>query len=114
MDAATNNRRVALVRLENGHWGTSPGFIDILKEVPDDHVDTVVAAVHGNANYSNQGEERQAYEVLAHANELVSYGRPFHDFHTRLYAWALLFFVQQMGTFEVAANKFGRLRRAWP
>jgi len=73
-----------------------------------------VAEVHGNANYGTQGEARQAYEVLAYSNELVRYGRPFHDFHTRLYSWALLFPVHQMGTFEVAANNFGRLRRAWP
>jgi len=114
MDAATNNRRVAIVRIEQGHWGVPPGFIEILNGVPDDHVDAVVAEVHGNANYGNQGEARQAYEVLAYANELVRYGRPFHDFHTRLYAWALLFPVHQMGTFEVAANNFGRLRRARP
>jgi len=114
MDAATNNRRVALVRDEQGHWGVPPGFIDILNGVPDDHVDAVVAEVHGNANSGNQGEARQAYEVLAYANELVRYGRPFHDFHTRLSAWALLFPVHWMGTFEVAANNFGRLRRAWP
>jgi len=114
MDAATNNRRVALVRIEQGHWGVPPGFIDILNGVPDDHVDAVVAEVHGNANYGNQGKARQAYEVLAYANELVRYGRPSHDFHTRLYAWAFLFPVHQMGTFEVAANNFGRLRRALP
>jgi len=114
MDAATSNRRVALVRVEQGHWGVPPGLIDIFNGVPDDHVDAVVAEVHGNANYGNQGEARQAYEVLAYANELVRYGRPFHDFHTRLYAWVLLFPVHQMGTFEVAANIFGRLRRAWP
>jgi len=113
-DAATNNRRVALVRIEQGYWAVPPGFIDILNGVPDDHVDAVVAEVHGNANYGNQGEARQAYEVLAYANELVRYGRLFHDFHTRLYAWALLFPVHQMGTFKVAANNFGRLRRAWP
>ena len=53
MDAATNNRRVALVRVEQGHWGVPPGFIDILNGVPDDHVDAVVAEVHGNANYGN-------------------------------------------------------------
>jgi len=114
MDAATNNRRVAFVRIEQGHWGVPPAFIDILNGVPDDHVDSVVAEVHGNANYGYQGESRQAYGVLAYANELVRYGRPFHDFHTRLYAWALLFPVHQMGTIEVAANNFGRLRRAWP
>jgi len=114
MDAATNNRRVALVRIEQGNWGVPPGFIDILNGVPDNHVDAVVAEVHGNANYGDQGEARQAYEVLAYANELVRYGRPFHDFHTRLYAWALLFPVHQMGIFEVAANNFGRLRRACP
>jgi len=114
MDAATNNRRVALVCVEQGHWGVPPRFLDILNGVPDDHVDAVVAEVHGNANYGNQDEARQAYEVLAYANELVRNGRPFHDFHTRLYAWALLFPVNQMGTFEVAANNSGRLRRAWP
>jgi len=114
MDAATNNRRVALVSIEQAHWGVPPGFTDILNEVPDDHVDAFVAEVHGNANYGNQGEARQAYEVLAYANELVRYGRPFHDFHTHLYAWALLFPVHQMGTFEIAANNFGSLRRAWP
>jgi len=105
MDAATNNRRVALVRVEQGHWGVPPGFVDILNGVPDDHVDAVVAEVHGNANYGNQGEVREAYDVLACANELVRCGRPFPDFHTRLYAWALLFPVHQMGTFEVAANQ---------
>jgi len=114
MDAATNNRHVALVRIEQRHWGVPPGFFDILNGVPDDHVDAVVAEVHANANYGNQGVARQAYEVLAYANELVRYGRPFHDFHTRLYAWSLLFPVHQMGTFEVAAKNFGRLRRAWP
>ena len=114
MDAATNNRRVALLRIEQGHWGVTPGFVDILNGVPDDPVDAVVAEVHGNANYGNQGEARQAYDVLAYANELVRYGRALHDFHTRFYAWALLFPVHQMGTFEVAANNFGRLRRAWP
>jgi len=114
MEAATNNRHVALVRVEQGHWGVPPGSIDIFKGVPDDRVDALVAEVHGNANYGNQGEARQAYEVLAYANELVRYGRPFHDFHTRLYAWALMFPVHRMGTFEVAANNFGRLRRAWP
>jgi len=114
MDAATNNRRVALVRIEKDHSGVPPGFIDILNGVPEDHVDAVVAEVHGNANYGNQGKARQAYEVLAYANELVRYGRPFHDLHPRLYAWALLFPVHQMGTFEVAANTFGRLRRDWP
>jgi len=114
MDAVTNDRRMALVPIEQGHWGTPPGLIDFLNEVPDDHVDAFVAEVHGNANYSNQGKARQAYEVLEYANELVRYGRPFHDFHTRLYAWALLFPVHQMGTFEVDSNNFGRLRRAWP
>jgi len=114
MDAATNNRRVALVRTEQGHWGVLPGSVDILNGVPDDHVDAVVAEVHGNANYGNQGEARQAYEVMVYANELVRYGRPFHGFHTRLFGWALLFPVHQMWTFEVAANNFGRLRRAWP
>jgi len=70
--------------------------------------------VHSNANYRDQGEARQAYEVLAYANEWVRYGRPFHDIDTRLNAGALLFPVHQMGTFEVAAKNFGRLRRAWP
>jgi len=105
---------VALVRIEQGHWGVPQGFIDILNGVPDDHVDAVVAEVHGNANYGNQGEAQQAYEVLAYANELVRYGRPFQDFHKRLYARALLFPVHQMGTFDAAANDFGRLRPAWP
>ena len=114
VDAATNIRRVALVGIEQGHWGVPAGFIDILNGIPDDHVDAVVAGVHGNANYGHQGEARQAYEVLACANKLVRYGRPFHDFHKRLYAWALLFPVHQMWTFEVAANNFGRLRGAWP
>jgi len=114
MDAATNNRRVALVRTEQGHWGVPPGFVDILNGVPDDHVDAVVAEVHGNAKYGKQGETRQAYAVLAYANVLVRYGRPFHEFHTRLYAWALLFVVHQMRTFEVAGNNFGRPPRALP
>jgi len=87
MDAAINNGRVALVRIEQGHWGAPPGFIDILNGVPDDHVDAVVGEVHGNAKYGNQGESRQAYDVLAYANDLVRSGRQFHDFHTRLYAW---------------------------
>jgi len=114
MDAATDNRRVPLVRIEQGHSGTPPGFIDILNGVPVDDVDAVVAEVHGNANYCSQGKARQAYEVLAYANELVCYGRPFQDFHTRLFAWELLCPVHKMKTFEVAANNFGRLRRAWP
>jgi len=113
-DAATNNRRVALVSIKQGHWGVPPEFFDILNGVPDYLVDAFVAEVHGNANFGNQGEARQAYEVRAYANELVREGRPFHDLHTRLNAWALLFPVHQMGTFEVAANNFGRLRRAWP
>lgn len=34
---------------------------------------------------------------------------------TRLfYAWAWMFAVPTCETFEVAANKFGRLRRSWP
>jgi len=70
--------------------------------------------VHGNASYNKQGHARQAYEALAYASQSVRYGRPFHELHTRLYDWALLFPVLQMGTFEVAANNFGRLRRAWP
>jgi len=70
-DAATNNRRVALVSIEQDHWGVPPGFVDILNGVPDYHVDAFVAEVHGNANFGNQGEARQAYEVLAYANELV-------------------------------------------
>jgi len=114
MDAATNNRRVAPVRIEPGHWGVPPGIVEILNGVPDDHVEAVVAEVHGNVNYGNQGEARQASEVLAYANELVRFGSPFHDFHTRLNAWTLLFSVHQIRTLEVAANNFGRLRRAWP
>ena len=47
-------------------------------------------------------------------NALVRYGRPFHNFHTRLYAWSLLFPVHQVRTFEVAANNCGSLRRTWP
>jgi len=31
MDTATNTRRVALARIEQGHWGTPPEFVDILK-----------------------------------------------------------------------------------
>jgi len=67
MDAATNNRRVAFVRIEQGHWGVPLRFVDIHNGVPDVHVDAVVAEVHGNANYGNQGGARQAYEVLAYA-----------------------------------------------
>jgi len=114
MDAATTNGRGALVCFEQGHWGVSPGFIDLLNGVLDDHADAVVADVYGNTNYGNQGEARQAYESLAYANELVRYGRPFHDLHTRLYAWALMFPVQQMENFQGAANSFGLLRPAWP
>ena len=69
MDAATNNSRVALVRIEQSHWGVPPGLIDILNGVLDDHVDAVVAEVHGNANYGNQGEARQTYEFPAYTNE---------------------------------------------
>jgi len=53
MDALTSNRRVALFRIEEGHWGVPPRFFDILNGVPDDLVDAVVAEVHGNANYGN-------------------------------------------------------------
>jgi len=60
MNAATNNRRVALVRIEQGHWSTPPGFIDNLNEVRDDHVDSFVAEVYGHAKYGNRGEARQA------------------------------------------------------
>jgi len=108
VNAATNNRRVALVCTEQGHWGVPPGFVDILNGVPDDYFDAVVAEVHNYAKCGKQGETRQAYAVLAYANGLVRYGRPFHEFYTRLYAWALLFLVHQMGTFEVAAYNFGR------
>jgi len=90
MDAATNNRRAALICIEQGHRGTPPGFFDVLADVPDDQVDVVVAEEHGNANYGNTGEARQACEELAYANELVRYGRPLLDFHTRPCAWALL------------------------
>jgi len=53
MDAATKHRRVALVRIEQSLWGVPPRFVDILNGVRDDHVDAVVAEVHGNANYGN-------------------------------------------------------------
>jgi len=108
MNAATKNQRVALVHMEQGHWGTPPVFFHILADAPDDHVDAVVVEVHGDAKYGNQGEARQAYEVLAHANGLVRYKRPFHDFHTRFYARSLLFLVHKMRSFEVAAKNFGR------
>jgi len=65
MEAATNNRSVALFRIEKGHLGTPPGFIDVLNEVPGDDVDAIVAEVHGNVQYGNKAEARQAYEVLA-------------------------------------------------
>ena len=87
--------------------GHPTGVIDTLNDVPDDHVDAVVADVPENANFGNQGESRQAYEVLEYDSELVRYERPFHDFHARLYAWALLFPVHQRGTFEVADSNFG-------
>jgi len=53
MDAASNNRRVTLVRIEHGHSATPPGIIDILNGVHDDHVDAVLAEVHGKAKYGN-------------------------------------------------------------
>jgi len=65
MDAATKNRHMAVFSNEQGHWGVPPGFFVILNGVPDDHVYAVVAEVHRKANYGNQGEARQAYEVLA-------------------------------------------------
>ena len=71
MDAATKHRRVALVRIEQGHWGTQMGFNKVLNEVPDVHVDAFVAEVHGNAIFGNQGVARQAYKVLAYANDVV-------------------------------------------
>jgi len=71
MDAATNDSRLALVRIEQDHLGTPPGLIDVLADVPDDLVDAIVAEVHGNANYGNRGEVRQAYEVLACFNEFA-------------------------------------------
>jgi len=114
LDAATNNRRVALLRIEQGHWGAAPGFVDVLAIPPDGHVDALVCEVHGDAKYGNQDDARQTYEVLASANEMVRYGRPLHDFHNSLYAWALLFRVRNMGTLQIAANNLGRLCRAWP
>jgi len=51
---------------------------------------------------------------LAYSNELVRNGRPFHAFHTRLYAFARLIPVHRLGNLEVAANKFGLLRGVWP
>jgi len=58
MDVATRNSQVALVRFEQGPWGTSQGFFDILADVSDERVDAIVAEVHGDAKYGNQGEAR--------------------------------------------------------
>ena len=113
MVAEMNNRRVASVRLKHGHWGTPPGFIEVLADAQDDDIDAVVAEMHGDSNYGNQGEARPAYEVLDYAIELVRYETPFHDFHTSLYAWAPLFGGHQMWKFEKAPNNLGRLPRAW-
>jgi len=58
MDVATKNSQVALVRVEQGPWGTPQGFFDILADVSDEHVDATVVEVHGDAKYGNQGEAR--------------------------------------------------------
>jgi len=58
MDVSTRNSQVALVRVEQGPWATSQGFFDILADVSDEHVDAIVAEVHGDAKYGNQGEAR--------------------------------------------------------
>jgi len=114
LDAAITNRRVAMMRIDQGRWGNLPGFGDILQTAANDHVDYRLPEVHGDANFISQGEPRLAYEVLAFANEVIRFGVPLHAFHRRLYAWALLFPVPNCESFEVAANNLGRLRRARP
>jgi len=113
LEAAVSNRRLALLCVDQGLWGNLPGFIDILGTAANEHVDECLSDVHGDANFGNQGEPRQAYEVLAFANDIIRFGVPLHMFHRRLYAWALLFSAPSFGSFEVAANDFGSPRRTW-
>ncbi|GAB0498842.1 hypothetical protein MMPV_010195, partial [Pyropia vietnamensis] len=46
----------------------------------------------GDADFGNQGAQRQTYEVLSFCNELLRYELPLHPLPpARLYAWALAF-----------------------
>jgi len=85
LGTAQANRRLALVRIEQGRWSDLPGFIDIMVSEPNTHVDERLAEVHGDANFGNQGEPRQAYEVLAFANEIIRFGVPLHMLRTPLF-----------------------------
>jgi len=53
LDASITNRRVAMMRIDQGRWGNLPGFVDILETAANDHVDERLAEVHGDANFGN-------------------------------------------------------------
>eukprot|EP00168_Porphyra_purpurea_P019419 TRINITY_DN7735_c1_g1_i1.p3 TRINITY_DN7735_c1_g1~~TRINITY_DN7735_c1_g1_i1.p3 ORF type:complete len:106 (-),score=8.48 TRINITY_DN7735_c1_g1_i1:42-359(-) len=53
-------------------------------------------------------------EVLSLCNEILGQRAPLHAYFRDLFAWAVLFPVPKCGTFDVAANMFGRLSRACP
>ncbi|GAB0494442.1 hypothetical protein MMPV_005735 [Pyropia vietnamensis] len=115
IEAARHNRRVAIRRAIEASWPAIPSFRDVMQMPDGTNLDgTPVAAVHGDADFGNQGAQRQTYEVLSFCNELLRYELPLHPYHRRLYAWALAFPVGGLDTFVVASNNFGRLRRVWP
>ena len=114
VETATENRRRALTRLHTCRWEMPRGFRDLMGEEVANVDGGLVCDVHGHPNQGRQGPQRVTYEVLAFCNEFFRYGPSLHAFHHRLYVWALLFPVPKTGTFEVAANNWCRLLRAWP
>ncbi|GAB0495572.1 hypothetical protein MMPV_006874 [Pyropia vietnamensis] len=106
IEAARYNRRVAIRRAIEASWPAIPSFRDVMQMPDGTNLDgTPVAAVHGDADFGNQGAQRQTYEVLSFCSELLRYELPLHPYHRRLYAWAPRF---------PPSNNFGRLRRVWP
>jgi len=111
--AAVANRVIGRTRLEREHRPVH-AFMDIGALGPDEHAGKRVVDVHGDINLGGQGRERRAREVMVFSNEIRRYGEPVHPLVTHLYALALLLPVRDNETYEVAANNFCRLLRAWP
>ncbi|GAB0495573.1 hypothetical protein MMPV_006875 [Pyropia vietnamensis] len=63
IEAARYNRRVAIRRAIEASWPAIPSFRDVMQMPDGTNLDgTPVAAVHGDADFGNQGAQRQTYE----------------------------------------------------